>query len=578
MEHSPLTKEKLKEVIDVAIGKGEADLILKGGKIVNVFNESISEGDIAIKNGIIAGIGSYKKAKEILNISGSFVSPSFIDSHMHIESTMVIPGELAKVLAPLGTTTVIADPHEIGNVAGIQGIQFMINASRNLPVDFYFMAPSCVPATNFETSGASLYAEDLEILKSTKKIIGLAEVMNFPGVIFKDEDVLDKLITFQDKLIDGHSPGITGKELNAYLSAGIIADHECTSTKEATEKLNLGMYIMFREGSVTRDLLRLLPVLTDKTKHRILLCTDDKHPEDLIYEGHINYAINLLLENGISLPLAIRLATLNPSNFFGFNKKGGIGPGFVADINIFKNILEIEYVIKDGKIIAKDGIPLFETKATFHDDAVKNTINLKQTTFENLQIKKLGEKIRVIKIKENSVVTEELIMEPKVENSFVVSDTERDIIKIAVFERHHASGKYSLGFIHGLGLKRGAFATSVAHDSHNIIVAGENDRDMLLAIAQLEAMGGGIAVSKDQKIIGSLPLPYGGLMTNKSVKEVAESLMNLHNIIKKENGVKAKDPFMTLAFMALAVIPNLKITDKGLVDVNKFKIVNLFLD
>lgn len=570
--------QDLADLIDVAKGSKPADLLITNATIINVFNETFEKANIAIKNGVIAGVGDYLEGKEIIDAGNAFVAPSFIDSHMHIESTMLIPGELAKILAPLGTTTVVADPHEIANVAGIPGIQFMISASRNLPVDFYFLAPSCVPATRFETSGASLYADDLEILLSNKRILGLAEMMNFPGVLSKDEDVLEKLESFNGRIIDGHSPGLSGKNLSAYLSSGVMADHECTDINEAFEKLSRGMFVMIREGSVTRDLKNLLGLITDRTKHRILLCTDDKHPEDLISEGHINYSIKLLIENGVDLPVAVRLATLNPAMFFGLRQRGGIAPGYLANLNVFRDPARIEIVIKNGKVIARNGKPEFELEASFHDDAVKNTINLRQVTFENMQLKQAGSKIRVISVKEGSVVTDELILTPKTENGLVVSDTERDIIKIGVFERHRASGRYSLGFIHGLGLKSGAFATSVAHDSHNIIVAGANDRDMLLAIAQIEAMGGGIAITKQQKVIGSLALPYGGLMTNKSVYEVAESLKELHRVAKEENGVTAKDPFMTLAFMALPVIPSLKLTDRGLVDVNKFSFVSLFIE
>jgi adenine deaminase len=578
MINKQITLEQLSGLINVAKGFEEADLIIKNGKIINVFNEEIEEGDIAIHKGFIAGIGKYSKSKRIFDANGAYVSPSFIDSHMHIESTMLIPGELALAIAPLGTTAVIADPHEVANVAGIPGIQFMINASKNLPVDFFFLASSCVPATNFETSGATLYAEDLSILKSNGKILGLAEVMNFPAVTSGNQDMLEKILEFQSMIIDGHAPGLTGNDLNAYLSAGIQADHECTEPKEAREKISKGMYIMMREGSVTRDVLRLLPILNDKTKHRILLCTDDKHPEDLLTEGHINYGISILIKNGVPLPLAIRLATLNPSIFFRFIRKGGIAPGYTADLVIFKDILNIGLVMKDGEIIAKEGKPTFTIDIPSHDDAVKNTINLKQVTFENLRIKKSGSKIRVIGLKADSVVTDEIIIEPKVENGFVVSDVKRDLIKIAVFERHRATGNVFCGFLHGLGLKYGAFATSIAHDSHNIIVAGENDKDMLLAIAQLEAMGGGIAIAKDGKVLASLPLPYGGLMTNRHLNEVAHSLKTLHEVVKTHNKVTAKDPFMTLAFMALPVIPKLKITDKGLVDVDKFVFVPLFVE
>ena len=568
----------LSNVIDVARRRKAADVIIKNAKIVNVFNETVEEGNIAVSGGLIAGIGAYEEGDTIYNVDGAFVSPGFIDSHMHIESTMLIPTEFAKAVVPLGTTTAIVDPHEIANVAGIPGIQFMLNASKNLPIDIYFMLSSCVPATNLETSGATLYAEDLAFLKNSDKVLGLAEVMNYPGVINKDPELLDKIVLFRDSVIDGHSPTLTGYDLNAYLSAGILADHECTTKEEALEKLSKGMWIMMREGSVTRDVLNLLPILNDKTKHRLLICTDDKHPEDLINEGHVNFAIRLLVENGIPLPVAVRLATLNPALFFGFRRKGGVAPGYAADLVVFDTLKKIDLVFKDGVLVSKDSTPLFDVEEPVHVDAVKNTINLKQVTFEKLRVLPRGKKIRVIGLTKNSVVTDELIFEPKVLDGVLVSDTERDIIKIAVFERHKATGKVAVGFIHGLGLKSGAFATSIAHDSHNIIVAGENDKDMLLAISQLESTGGGIALAKNGAVLDYLALPYGGLMTNNSVYEVAEVLERLHKVAHNKLGITYPDPFMALSFMHLAVIPKLKITDSGLVDVDKFEFVDLFVE
>lgn len=573
-----LDRKALSNVIDVARRKKAADIIIKNAKIINVFNETVEEGNIAVSGGLIAGIGAYEEGDTIYNVDGAFVSPGFIDSHMHIESTMLIPTEFAKAVVPLGTTTAIVDPHEIANVAGIPGIQFMLNASKNLPIDIYFMLSSCVPATNLETSGATLYAEDLAVLKNSDKVLGLAEVMNYPGVINKDPELLDKIVLFRDSVIDGHSPTLTGYDLNAYLSAGILADHECTTKEEALEKLSKGMWIMMREGSVTRDVLNLLPILNDKTKHRLLICTDDKHPEDLINEGHVNFAIRLLVENGIPLPVAVRLATLNPALFFGFRRKGGVAPGYAADLVVFDTLKKIDLVFKDGVLVSKDSTPLFDVEEPVHVDAVKNTINLKQVTFEKLRVLPRGKKIRVIGLTKNSVVTDELIFEPKVLDGVLVSDTERDIIKIAVFERHKATGKVAVGFIHGLGLKSGAFATSIAHDSHNIIVAGENDKDMLLAISQLESTGGGIALAKNGAVLDYLALPYGGLMTNNSVYEVAEVLERLHEVAHNELGITYPDPFMALSFMHLAVIPKLKITDSGLVDVDKFEFVDLFVE
>ncbi len=566
----------MEEIIDVARGKAKGDLLIKNGQIVNVFNETIEKGNVLVHKGIVVGTGAYDDAKNVVDAKGAYVSPAFTDAHLHIESTMSIPPEFAKAVIPLGTTTVVADPHEIANVAGIPGIQFMINSSENLPMDIYFMLSSCVPATPLETSGAHLYAEDLAIFKNNPRILGLAELMNYPGLLSKVPEVLDKVSMFRDKIIDGHSPGLRGNDLNAYLAAGVMADHECTVPDEADEKIDKGMWIMMREGSLTRDVLRLLPIISEHTKHRIMLCTDDKHPEDLVYEGHINFAISLLLKNGIPLPIAVRLATLNSAMFFGFKRKGGIAPGYDADIVIFHDVLKIEKVFKEGNLVAENGKPLFEFKGTLHDDAVKNTINIKPVTFEKLKIPMLKGKIRAIGVRENTVLTDELFFKPKIIDGNVVSDTERDIIKIAVVERHKATGNVGIGFIHGLGLKHGAFATSVAHDSHNIIVAGENDKDMLLAIAQIEAMGGGIAITKNGKVLGSLALPYGGLMTNKPITETAETLLGLHKIAKEENGVSVSDPFMTLAFMSLPVIPKLKITDRGLVDVDKFDFVPLF--
>jgi adenine deaminase len=570
------TRKELEEIIDTAKGDCKADLLIKNGKLINVFNETVEEKDVLVHKGIVVGVGKFDEAESIVDADGAYVAPGFTDAHLHIESTMSIPPVFAQAVLPLGTTTAVVDPHEIANVAGIPGIQFMINSSKDLPIDIYFMLSSCVPATPLETSGAHLYAEDLAIFKNNPRVLGLAELMNYPGLLAKVPEVLDKVSMFRDRIIDGHSPGLSGNKLNAYLAAGVMADHECTVPEEAKEKLSKGMWIMMREGSLTRDVLRLLPIISEHTKHRIMLCTDDKHPEDLVHEGHVNFAIHLLVKNGISLPLAVRLATLNSAEFFGFKRKGGIAPGYEADIVVFKDALKIEKVFKRGKLVAENGKPLFSFTGELHDDSVKNTINIKPVTFEKLRIPAEKGKVRVMGIHPDTILTDELLYEPRIEDGFVTSDTERDIIKVAVVERHKATGNVGLGFIHGLGLKKGAFASSVAHDSHNIIVVGENDKDMLLAVAQIEAMGGGIAIAKDGKILGSLPLPYGGLMTNRPVAETSETLLKLHSIVKEENEVSVSDPFMTLAFMSLPVIPKLKITDRGLVDVDKFDFVPLF--
>jgi len=565
---------KLRELIDVALGKAEGDLLLKNGRIVNVFDESIEDGDVLVHNGMIAGVGRYDKAKNVVDVKGAYISPAFIDSHLHIESTMCVPTEFTKALVPLGTLTAVVDPHEIANIAGGNGIRFMIESSKGLPMDIFFMLPSCVPAGPFEMSGGNLKAEDLKIFMGDPSVIGLAEMMNYPGLLAGDRDVLAKVSLFHDRVMDGHSPDLSGNELNAYLATGIMADHECITPEEAMEKLKKGMWIMIREGSLTRDLLRLLPIINHNTVHRILLCTDDKHPEDLVHEGHINYAVHLLIKNGFSLPTAIRLATINPSMFFGFKHKGGIAPGYVADILVFKDVLKIERVYKEGVLVAEDGKAIFDTPDI--DDSLKDTIHVAPLNRDSFKVMARGNLMRVIGLHADSIITDEILARPNVVNGYAESDVERDIIKIAVVERHEATGKIGIGFINGLGMKKGAFATTISHDSHNIIVAGENDEDMILAVDELKRIGGGIVVAMDGKILASLALPYGGLMTDRSVVEISDILMRLHEIVKNNNGVTISDPFMTLSFISLAVCPALKLTVNGLVDVNKFKLVDLF--
>ncbi len=565
---------ELGDIIDVALGKAEGDLLIKNGRIVNVFDESIDDADVLIYRGKIVGVGKFENAKQVLDAEGAYVAPAFTDSHMHIESTMCIPTEFAKAVAPLGTLTAVVDPHEIANVAGADGIRFMIDNSKDLPVDIFFMLPSCVPAGPFESSGAELKAEDLKAFADEPRVLGLAEMMNYPGLLGKDGDVLDKIALFSGRIMDGHSPGLTGRELDAYLSSGIMADHECTTPQEAMEKLKKGMWIMMREGSLTRDILRLLPIVNDNTKHRILLCTDDKHPEDLVGEGHINFAIHLLTENGVPLATAIRLATLNPAAFFGFKHKGGIAPGYDADMVVFDDILKIKGVYKSGALVAQDGKAVFSTRAPAV--AAINSVNIAPLDDCSFKVPALGDSMKVIGLRAESIFTDEIIAAPRVVNGCAESDTDRDIIKLAVVERHRATGKIGIGFVSGLGLKRGAFATSISHDSHNIIAAGENDGDMITAVNKLKETGGGIAVSLDGQVLGCLALPYGGLMTDKPVGSTAQEFIRLCDIVKESNGVDIKNPFMTLSFISLAVCPKLKISTSGLVDVDRFELVDLF--
>ena len=567
----------LKERIEVAKGEREGDVLLKNAKIVNVFDLSIEEGDIIIYEGEIVGIGDYKLAKETYDLRGYYVSPGLFDSHMHIESTLLIPGEFAKAVVPQGTLYVIADPHEIANVSGVRGIKFMLNATENLPMDIFFMLPSCVPASPFETSGARLLAEHLYPFMSHPRVLGLGEVMNFPGVVNGDREVLKKLELFKEKIIDGHAPFLMGKNLNAYLTAGILSDHECTNLHEAKEKLKKGMWIMIREGSVAKDLNALYHLIDEKTYPRILLCTDDRHPGDLITEGHINSIVRELVKKGIDPILSIRLATLNPATYFKLKKRGGIAPGYFADVVVFSDLINFEpiLVFHRGKLVAKDREPLFDYERTKSEGGVKNTVNVKTMTYEKLMVKRGGEKMNVIGAIENSLITERYEFEPKVDGDNVIADTSRDILKIAVVERHKATGNVGVGFVKGFKLKKGAIASTIAHDNHNIIVVGTNDKDMLLSIFALESHGGGICIAKDEKIIDLLPLPFGGLMTDRSAYEVDLKFKKLVKITK-ELGCPMDDPFMTLSFMALSVIPHLKITDLGLVDSDKFKIISLW--
>lgn len=582
MTNYEIEYEKLKNLILVAKKEKKADLLIKNAMVINVFDESIEKMDIAIYDNRIAGIGNYREGNIIIDAQTLYVSPTFIDSHLHIESTKLTPFELAKAIIPLGTGTIVADPHEIANVFGVKGIEFLLECSKTIPLEIFFLAPSCVPATSNETNYRTLNYKNLIKLKKYPSILGLAEVMNYPGILNYEKELLYKIISFKNKIIDGHCPKLSKENLNAYICSGIYSDHECTTKEEALEKLSKGMFIMIREGSVTKDLLNLLPIINDKNKNRILLCTDDKDPDDIISNGHINHSLSLLVDSGISLPVAIKLATINPAQFFGFKQKGGIAPGYHADLVIFQNLKSIKYVIKDGKIIYEDG-SLNEkyfinniNKAKY--SSIKNTIHLKNSNDKILIIKDIKKRIRAIGLRKDSVITDEIQIEPTIKDGLIVSDTDKDIIKIAVFERHHNTGNFGLGFISGLKLKSGAFASSIAHDSHNIVVVGENDSDMLNALNHIRRIKGGIAISKDNKIIADLPLPYAGLISNMSVYDLAKRMKELRTIANEINKIEVDDPFMLVSFMTLSVIPSLKITDKGLFDVENFRFVSLYVD
>lgn len=568
---------KQHEIIAYARGEKPVDLLLTHAKIINVFSGEITEGSIAIAGGWIVGIGDYQAA-QVTDLSGRFVAPGFIDPHVHIESSMTCVSQFARAVVPHGTTTVVADPHEIANVFGILGIEYMLKSAENQPMNVYFSLSSCVPATSMETSGARLESVDLIPLMSHDRIVALAEMMNFPGVIQGDPGVLSKIGLARQyrKPVDGHSPGLSGKELNAYIASGISSDHECTRADEAREKLMAGMHIFIRQGTGARNLQDLLPVVTSRTFHRMMWCTDDRDPHDLLSEGHIDSLVRESIASGVDPIRAIQMATINPSEYFGFDHLGAIAPGRHADIVVFSDLKApvIEQVYCKGVSVAENG-------AMSPDISVPETLALPRSmrvTLKTLDfsIPLAGDRIRVIEIVPNQLITGSMITTPTLFENTAISNPDRDILKIAAVERHIGSGNIGKGFVKGFGLKRGAIASSVAHDSHNIIVVGTTDADMKAAVKAVVLMGGGLAVVSGGKPIAKLSLPIAGLMSPEPVHVIRDQLDRLLTCAH-EIGSSLQNPFMTLSFLSLPVIPDLKITDKGLVDVGRFQIVPLFV-
>lgn len=567
----------LEEVIQVARGEVEVDLLLKNARVVNVFSGDIHHASVAISHTRVVGLGEYR-AKRVIDLENHYLAPGLIDSHVHIESSMVAIPEYARTVVPRGTTTVIIDPHEIANVLGLDGIRYMLESSKGNPLSVHVMVPSCVPATHLETAGATLTADDIAPLLREKWVAGLGEMMNFPGVLFREPHVLAKLEAAKGKRIDGHAPGLSGRDLAAYVAAGIGSDHECTSASEALEKLRLGMHIMIREGTVARNLRELLPLVTAKNARRCMFATDDRHPADLIEEGHIDHLIRTAVGLGLDPVTAIQMATLNPAEYFGLNDKGAIAPGRRADLIVFDDLQDfnVEMVLRGGEIVAKNGSMLSGRKA-HAPIALRSSMNVAPLRVEDFQIKAEGRRARIIGIVPRQLITDQVIQKPAVRDGVVVTDTERDICKVAVVERHLASGNIGLGLVQGLGLKWGAIASSVAHDSHNIVVTGATDEEMLAAVEEVVRMRGGLAAVGRGKTLASLPLPIAGLMSDGSTLEVNRAMKDLLTVVS-EMGSSLEDPFMTLSFLALPVIPTLKLTDKGLVNVMQFKLVPLFVD
>lgn len=570
-----MTVTNLRQLIRAARGEIPADLVLKGGKVVNVFSCQIQEADVAVCQGRIVGVGSYQ-GRETIDCRHRFICPGFIDGHFHIESTMMTPANLAPVLLPLGTTTLVADPHEIANVLGLDGIEFMLNNSRGLPLETYFMAPSCVPATHLETSGAILTDKDLITLHRNPRILGLAEMMNFPGVLSGDQDVLKKIVSFQKKIKDGHAPLLSGKDLCAYVTAGIRSDHECTRLSEAREKLALGMTVMVRQGTQAKNLQDLLPLISSCNARRCLLVTDDRHPEDLRQEGHLDFVLRQAIGLGLHPILAIQMATLNTAEYFGLRHLGAVAPGYQADMIVLKSLssMEVESVFKKGRLVARQGCYLGDPPPSSQSGKITGMkiINLSP---ERFQVSGQGDWANVIELIPDQILTRKIRQKVQGEKGKPAFKPQEDIITVACVERHQGTGNIGLGLVKGLGISKGALASSVAHDSHNILVMGCEPKDMFLAVKTIEAMHGGLAVVVEGKVKAQLPLPIAGLMSDLPIEAVLDQHKQLLQAVRL-TGCRQKNPFMALSFLALPMIPELRITDKGLVDVNRFEIVPLF--
>ena len=563
-------------IISAARGNIPVDTLFKDVHLVNLLSAEIIKTNVAVFNGKIAGFGDYD-ADVIIDGKGLYLAPGLIDGHVHLESSMLSPEEFARAVVPMGTTAVIADPHEIVNVMGLAGLQYMLGVSAELPLEVYFMIPSCVPATHLENAGAIVTADDMRKWIDNPRILGIGEMMNFPGVLFEDPSVLDNLAVAGNKNIDGHAPLVHDKDLSAYIAAGISSDHESSDIDEAREKLQKGMFLMMREGSAARNLKDLLPLVTQLNSRNCGFVTDDRHPDFLLDFGHIDSMVRDAVAFGIEPIIALQMASLNTARHFGLRTKGAIAPGYDADLILFDNLsnFSIKMVFKNGLLVAENGRMLPFNKS--QGSKLLQTVRVKDLSASDLAVKAEGKMINVIDIIPNQLLTKKTVLECRTAGEFAVSDSQRDILKLAVVERHHASGNIGLGFVCGFGLKNGAIASTVAHDSHNIIVIGVTDEDMLFAIQEIRNMNGGQVVVENQKILASLALPIAGLMSDKPLLEVRHAIDTL-NSKARQLGCHLENPFMTMSFLSLPVIPELKLTDRGLVDVTKFDFIPLFAD
>lgn len=565
-------------LLKLAAAKGEieADLLIKNARVINVLSGEIHTENVAIFDGRFLGFGDYE-AKNIINADGLFMSPGFIDGHIHFESTMLTLPEFSRAVLQRGATAVVIDPHEIANVLGLDGIRYVMHSIHEIPLDVFVMLPSCVPATPLETSGSSITHKELNYMIQEERVAGIGEMMNFPAIINGDEEAHKRVAAVKWKKVDGHAPGISGKDLNAYIFSNIDSDHESTSAAEALEKLRKGMHILIREGTAERNLEEIIKIVTKENSWHFSFATDDKHPDDLLEEGHIDHSLRKAISLGMDPMTAYQIATINTSNHYRLKNVGAIKPRYWADFVLLSDYKKVKI-----EAVYKKGVPVFENNklAKFSHGrypTVRGTMNPGDLSLEDFKIPALGKNIRVIDILDDQIITEELIAPALIKNNFIESDTSRDILKIVVIERHKATGRVGKAFVRGFGLKHGAIGSTVAHDSHNIVIVGTNDDDMFAAFKRIKKIQGGLVVIDDEELVAELPLPIAGILSTKTFEETAGDLKKLKQKVKILGGTHPS-PFMILSFLCLSPIPKLKVTDLGLIDVEKFKVTSLFTE
>jgi adenine deaminase len=563
----------MQKFISVAKGESPADLILANARVVNTFNGEVEKTNVAIYGGKVAGVGDYWYANVVIDLQEKYIAPGLIGGHTHLESSMLDVGQYARAVVPHGTSAIVTDLHEIANVCGLDGIKYVLGCARRLPLDMFLMAPSCVPATHLETSGATIGPDDIKRILRLKECIGLGEVMNYPGVLFGDAGMLSKIESARGKVVDGHAPGLSGLNLNAYIGAGISSDHESVSLAEAEEKLRRGMHVMIREGSTEKNLEALLPLVTDKTYQRCFFVVDDRNCVDILKDGDIDAVVRKAIRLGLDPVRAIQMATINTAAYFRLNRLGAVAPGYFANLIVLDNLrdFQVNTVFYRGRIVAKNGRPLFELRKSAAN-RLNHSVNIKPFTIDALKLKAKGGEWPAIEVVPGQIITRRKQVKVSAKGGFVVPDTGRDILKAVVVERHKATGNIGLGLVTGFGLKRGALASSTAHDSHNIVVVGASDEDIYAAVKEVERLQGGIVAAAGGKVLGSLATPIAGLLSEEPLEKVVAGLEKLEKAAI-ELGCTLPSPFAALSFLALPVIPEIRLTDLGLVDVNEFKLI-----